>query len=66
MPFVAPSGLEGTIQAISCAGAILWIIYKIVRWECISTARVLDQIGMACWTLSLTILASRLGTMFAF
>jgi hypothetical protein len=59
------AGLEVGIQSISCAGAVLWIAYKVARWECISTGNVVDQIGMASWILSLTMFLSRLGTIHA-
>jgi hypothetical protein len=62
---VMPAGLEVGSQLVSCAGATLWLAQKIARWECISTERVFDQIGMACWILSLAIFFSRLGSVLA-
>ena len=56
------AGLEVGIQSASSAGAVLWIAYKVTRWECISTENVFDQIGMACWVLWSTMFLSRLGT----
>jgi hypothetical protein len=60
-----PAGLEVGIQSVSGAGAALWTAYKFTRWECISTERVFDQTGMACWILLLTMFFSRLGSMLA-
>ncbi len=62
---VMPAGLEIGIQSVSGAGAALWTAYKFTRWECISTERVFDQTGMACWILLLTMFFSRLGSMLA-
>jgi hypothetical protein len=62
---VMPAGLEVGIQSVSGAGATLWMAYKFACWECISTDRVFDQTGMACWILSLTMFFSQLGSMLA-
>ncbi len=62
---VMPAGLEVGIQSVSGAGAALWTAYKFTRWECISTERVLDQTGMACWILLLTMFFSQVGSMLA-
>ncbi len=59
-----PTSLELGMQLFSCAGAALWTTYKFVRWECISTANISDQIGMAFWVVAAAMLFSRIGTVF--
>jgi hypothetical protein len=60
------AGLELGMQLFSCAGAALWTAFKIVRWECISTANISDQIGMAFWIVAVTMSFSRLGAVLGF
>jgi hypothetical protein len=60
-----PASLELGMLLFSCAGAALWTAYKFVRWECISTANISDQIGMAFWVVAVSMLFSRIGTAFS-
>jgi hypothetical protein len=55
------TSLEWGMELSSGAGALLWTVFKLARWECISTANISDQVGMACWILAATMLFSRIG-----
>lgn len=59
-----PADLELGMQLFSCVGAALWTGYKFARWECVSTANISDQIGMAFWILAVTMFFSRMWAVF--